>query len=307
MTPDFVYGPVPSRRLGLSLGINLIPEKTCSFNCIYCQCGRTTRLTIKRQSWFPVQEIINQVRSAVAGKKVDYLTLSGAGEPTLNLDLGKIIRLLKREFSIPVAVITNSSLLTEPEVRRALYHADLIVPTLAAVDPRVFKRLHRAHPHLSIEKIIQGLKIFRTHYQGKIWIEVMLVKGINDSPAHLARLRQVIYHLQPDLVHLNTVVRPPAENYARALPFDDLVQIQLLFGPGTEIVPPPPKPAQKDFRGNPEQAVLAVIHNRPVTETDLNQALGIPHQTLRLTITRLLRAGKITKTKFQGKIFYQPA
>jgi wyosine [tRNA(Phe)-imidazoG37] synthetase (radical SAM superfamily) len=307
MIKKFVYGPVPSRRLGLSLGINLVPKKTCSFNCVYCQCGRTTNLTITRETWFPVEAIINQVRSAVHKKMVDYLTFSGEGEPTLNKNIGTIIRLLKKEFRIPVAVITNSSLLSTPEVRRALYPADLVIPTLSCADEPTFRRLHRPHHLLKIENIIKGLKIFRQHYHGKLWIEVMLVKGINDTPEHLVRLRKVIYNLRPDRVHLNTVVRPPAESYARPLSLDDLLQIQLLFGPGTEIAISSAKTAQKKFSGDPEPAVLAVLRNRPVTANDLIQALGIPPGVLNRTICQLLSQGKITKKYYQGKYFYQPA
>lgn len=304
---SFVYGPVTSRRLGLSLGINLVPEKTCSFNCIYCQCGCTTNLTVTRQPYFPVEEIINQIRLAVKRKRVDYLTFSGKGEPTLNKNIGKIITILKKEFSIPIAVITNTSLLTEPKVRRALYQADLVVPTLSAADQRIFKKLHRPHPSLFIKDIIRGLKIFRRYYQGKIWIEVMIVKDVNDAPDHLARLRQIIYELRPDLVHLNTVVRPPAEVYARPVSYDDLIQIQMLFGPGTEIAAYSLKRSPKKFLGNPEEAIIAITRNRPVTDNDLIKALNISPETLKRTIPRLLKKGKITKVNFQGEIFYQPA
>jgi len=302
----FVYGPVPSRRLGLSLGINLVPPKTCTFNCIYCQCGRTTNLTLNRQAYFSIKQIINQVRSVIKTQKVDYLTFSGEGEPTLNKNIGRIILLLKSEFRIPVAVLTNASLLTDKSVRQALYHSDLVVPTLSAIDQRIFNRLHRPHPGLLIKNIIKGLKIFRRYYKGKIWIEVMLVKDVNDQPDHLARLRQVIYELNPDRVHLNTVVRPPAEPSARPVAYDDLVQIQMLFGPGTEIAAFPLSKTQKHFSGVPEDAIIAVIHNRPVTDTDLVQALGIPPSLLRRTILKLIREGKITATSFQGKIFYRP-
>ncbi|MEO0086111.1 MAG: radical SAM protein, partial [candidate division WOR-3 bacterium] len=168
---DFTYGPVPSRRLGLSLGINIIPRKTCTLDCCYCQLGRTTTKTLRRQSFFPVNDILAQVRAAVRNSatgprksRISFLTFSGEGEPTLNSDLGRLIRRLKQEFSIPVAVITNSTLITDPRVRHDLYAADLVVPSLDAADQRTFTKIDRGRRELQIADIIAGLKLFRRYY-----------------------------------------------------------------------------------------------------------------------------------------------
>lgn len=307
MTPNsYVYGPVSSRRLGLSLGLNIVPKKTCTLNCIYCQCGRTTKITLRRRSFFPIGEILHQVRSAVASHRIDYLTFSGEGEPTLNKDIGKLIRLLKAEFKIPVAVITNSTLLSDPEVRRDLYPADLVVPSLDAADQNTFRRVNRCHPDLKIETVIQGLKTFRRYYRGKLWLEIMLVKGVNDSAAHLMRLRRLAYELTPDRVHLNTVVRPPAEKKALPLTIDELAQVKLLFGPETEIALSPVKRRQRQFSGNREKAVIALVQNRPVTEEDLICSLGIQAGEIKPLLKKLVKNGKIKEVKFWGKPFYKP-
>ncbi|MEO0020469.1 MAG: radical SAM protein [candidate division WOR-3 bacterium] len=303
---NYVYGPVPSRRLGLSLGLNIIPKKTCTLNCIYCQCGRTTKMTIRRESFFPINDILQEVRAAVKGKRIDYLTFSGEGEPTLNKDIGKIIRLLKKEFKIPVAVITNSTLLFDPDVRRDLYSADLIVPSLDAADQNTFRRVNRCHPQLKIEKILTGLKTFSRYFSGKIFLEIMLVKNINDSPEHLMKLRRLAYEINPDKVHLNTVVRPPAERFALPLSFDDLLQIQMLFGPGTEIAQSPIPKRQRPFKGDPVKAIIAVVQNRPVTAEDLIHSLGISAEKLKHLLSSLVQEKRIKRIKFWGKVFYEP-
>jgi wyosine [tRNA(Phe)-imidazoG37] synthetase (radical SAM superfamily) len=315
----FVYGPVPSRRLGLSLGINIVPAKTCTLDCVYCQCGRTTKKTLERKSFFPVEDILAEVRNAVRqspivnrGSPPDFLTFSGEGEPTLNKDIGRLIRRLKNEYAIPVAVITNSTLMTEPQVRRDLYAADLVVPSLDAADQRTFARVDRCHRDLRIADIIEGLRLFRRHYRGKMWLEIMLVKGVNDSVEHVVALRKAAYEVRPDRVQLNTVVRPPAEKSAKPMSRDDLEQIQCLFGPNTDVVESSASPSvqaeipKRRFRGRPDAAIAATVANRPVTRADLAAALGIAPNVLDPALRRLLHAKRIRQVDFWGKTFYEP-
>lgn len=309
---DFTYGPVPSRRLGLSLGINIIPRKTCTLDCCYCQLGRTKVKTLKRQSFFPVKEIIAQVRLAVRQARsssrkspISFLTFSGEGEPTLNSDIGRLIRRLKGEFRIPVAVITNSTLFTDPQVRRDLYAADLVVPSLDAADQRTFARIDRGHRNLQIADIITGLKLFRRYYRGQLWLEIMLVRGINDSPEQLMKLRRAAWEIRPDRVHLNTVVRPPAEKWARPLPPDDLEQVKMLFGPGTEIAESALPPRRSRLKGEPEPAIISTVRSRPVTVDDLVRTTGLPAARLRPLLARLVKARRIRRTVFWGKLFYE--
>ncbi|HDQ99620.1 MAG TPA: radical SAM protein [candidate division WOR-3 bacterium] len=302
---SFVYGPVPSRRLGLSLGVSIVPPKTCTIDCIYCQCGRTTRRTLDRESFYPVEEVISQVRAAVAAHRVEFITFSGEGEPTLNRDIGRIIRRLKDEFSIPVAVLTNGTLLTDPAVRRALYPADLVVPSLDAADERNFARVNRHHPGLNVANVIRGLVTFRRHYRGKLWLEVMLVKNINDSPEHLVMLRRAAEDIGPDRVHLNTVARPPAVRRARPLSDDDLAQVQKLFGSRCEIADSPLRRRQRRFHGDPAAAIIELARRRPVTPADITRSLGVDSAELPKLLARLTRAHRLRRVEFWGKVFYE--
>lgn len=304
---NYVYGPVPSRRLGLSLGISVVPYKTCTLDCVYCQCGLTTRKTLARESFFPVEEVLAQVRDAVSRAKVEYLTFSGEGEPTLNRDLGRLIRGLKKEHRIPVAVITNSTLLTDSAVRRDLYAADLVVPSLDAADQRTFARVDRGHRDLKIDDIIAGLATFRRYYKGRMWLEIMLVKDRNDSVDHLVKLCQAAHRIRPDKVHLNTVVRPPAEKSARALSSDDLEQVRMLFGPRAEIVASPCVRRGRGANREPARAVLAMVQGRPSTVQDMERSLGIPKQKLTPLLRELVRGRRIRRVNFQGKVFFEPA
>jgi wyosine [tRNA(Phe)-imidazoG37] synthetase (radical SAM superfamily) len=310
----FVYGPVPSRRLGLSLGLSIVPHKTCTIDCVYCQCGRTTRKTLRRESFFPIAEILAQVDEAVRSHHTEFITFSGEGEPTLNLDIGRLIRRLKAKHDIPVAVITNSTLLTDSRVRRDLYPADLVVPSLDAADQRTFARVNRCHRGLKVDAIVDGLRIFRRFCQGQVWLEIMLVKGINDSPEHLVKLRKAVAAIGPDRVHLNTVVRPPAERTARPLSHDDLEQVRKLFGPGTEIAESPIRGPRARLRRigalDPDQAIVELVRNRPVTLKDMERSLGIPAQRLssalrRLTRRRQGRPAPVKRVEFWGKVFYE--
>jgi wyosine [tRNA(Phe)-imidazoG37] synthetase (radical SAM superfamily) len=311
------YGPVNSRRLGRSLGINIIPAKTCTLDCIYCQCGRTTRKTLRRQSFYPVPEIMAQVRAALGRTTVDCLTFSGEGEPTLNLDIGTLIRRLKKEFRLPVAVITNSTLLTRRQVQRDLLAADILVPSLDAADQRTFARIDRCHPRLRIEAIINALIQFRRRYRGQLWLEIMLVKGVNDSVEHVVKLRQTAWEIRPDKVHINTVTRPPAEKHALPMDYDDLCNIKLLFGPEAEIPPPPStgKTAPRDrapARTLPhtfplEQSILNSLAGRPATAADLACGLNLPRTLISNALRRLLNEARITRQRFGRSYYYSPA
>ncbi|MEO0073730.1 MAG: radical SAM protein [candidate division WOR-3 bacterium] len=305
---SIVYGPVQSRRLGRSLGINIIPAKTCTLDCVYCQCGRTTCKTLARRSFYPPELIVERVRQALKGQRVDCLTFSGEGEPTLNRDIGRLIRRLKREFRIPVVVITNSTLLTRPQVRQDLLAADIVVPSLDAVDQRTFMKVNRGHPRLKIERIIAGLKRFRRKYKGRFWLEIMLVKGVNDAVEHVVRLRQVAWELRPDKVHLNTVVRPPAEPFALPMDEEDMQNIRLLFGGDAEICGVPAgriragrgRAAVRDVA----ERVLASLAGRPSTIEDLAVGLNLPRTLVANTLRWLVRSGRCRETRFGHRRYF---
>jgi wyosine [tRNA(Phe)-imidazoG37] synthetase (radical SAM superfamily) len=237
----YIYGPVSSRRLGLSLGITLTPPKACNFNCIYCQLGKTLKLTQERKEYIPVQEVFNELKlwlenNQDEAKKINYLTLSGAGEPTLNSKIGVLIADIKKITPIPVAIITNSSLLSDPQVRHELLLADLIVPSLDSVVPGVFFEVNRPHPDVKLESIIEGLVALRKEFRGKIWLEVMLVAGVNDDLRHIKKLGEVIEKINPDKIHLNSPVRTTAEEHILPVEKRKLEKIREILGDRCEII-----------------------------------------------------------------------
>lgn len=302
-----VYGPVPSRRLGFSLGVDVIPPKTCSFDCIYCQLGRTKKKSVLRKEYFSSQEILSSVKEAIdSNRKIDVITFSGSGEPTLNRSIGKLIREIKKLTPIPVAVLTNSSLLARKVVRKSLLEADIVIPSLDAATARTFRKVNRPEPSLKIDAVIKGLESFRREFRGQIWLEVMLVKGINDSPADIEALKKDISRIKPDRVQLNTVIRPPAEKWARPLSRRELERIKSELGGRAEVV--------ADFQERPqpraarllEEAVLSLVARRPATVRDIAAALGSKEADVRRQLKLLLRAKKIRVISHKGRKFYEP-
>lgn len=302
-----IYGPVPSRRLGFSLGIDIIPFKTCSFNCIYCQLGRTPHKTIKRKEYFPSSEIISQIEKVLSlGQYIDYITFSGSGEPTLNSKIGEIIRKIKKITSIPVAVLTNGSLLSLKSVRQALKASDLLVPSLDAAAQKTFAKINRPYPSLKIEKIIEGLKKFRRQYKGSIWLEIMLVKGVNNSPTHIKKLREAIDKIGPDKIQLNTVIRPPAEKFALALNSKELERVKKILGKKCEIIANFENKEQIPPSKNLEESILSIIQRRPVTLSDISASLGKHRNEIIKYLNFLLEKGKIKVVAHKGLKFYEP-
>lgn len=237
----YIYGPVKSRRLGLSLGISLTPYKICSFNCVYCQLGKSIGTTSERREYIPIQEIINELKlwlqnNSQEAKALNYITLSGSGEPTLNIKIGEFIAEIKKITSVPVAVITNASLVNVAEVRYALLEADLIVPSLDAATPEIFEKVDRPVKDIKVEDIINGLKELKKEFKGKIWLEVMIVKGINDDLAHIRKLRDIIDKINPDKIQLNSPVRSTAEENILAVDKKRLEKFKEILGDKCEII-----------------------------------------------------------------------
>jgi wyosine [tRNA(Phe)-imidazoG37] synthetase (radical SAM superfamily) len=226
--PKYIFGPVPSRRLGRSLGVDLVPYKTCTFDCIYCDLGRTTNKTTSRQSFVSSGEIQKELGLTLSflDQKPDFITLSGSGEPTLNTETGDIIRRIKEITAIPTAVLTNSSLLSLDEVRRNLSEADVVLPSLDAITPATFDYINRPHTSLGAKEIISGLIQFRRQYRGQIWLEILFCRGVNDGKKEIERFKEVIERIEPDRIQLNTPVRPPAEDFVFPLTLGQLEEIR---------------------------------------------------------------------------------
>lgn len=208
----YTYGPVPSRRLGKSIGVSPIPAKTCSYSCVYCQLGRTDKFTVERQSFFDPQNILSELKDRVTNSDADYITFVGDGEPTLNKDLGWLIDQCKQNFDLPVAVITNGSLLYRKDVQDDLKNADLVMPSIDAGQESVFRKVNRPHKNLDFQTIVQGIIDFSKNFKGQVWTESMLVKGYNDSKEELQRIKDIIEKINPDKSFIMSPTRPPAED-----------------------------------------------------------------------------------------------
>ena len=223
-----IYGPVPSRRLGFSLGVDVVPFKTCSLDCIYCQLGRTTNKTIERKEYISADDVLKELKEKVVKKehsRIDYITFSGSGEPTLHSKLGYMIEEIKKITSIPVAVITNGTLLYNLDVQEELEGADVVIPSLDAPDKETFKRINRPYPSLKFEKVISGIKNFSQNFNGKLWLEIMLVKKVNDSLPQIKKFAQIIKEIRCEKIQLNTPVRPSAEEFAEVVDFSFLQKV----------------------------------------------------------------------------------
>ena len=300
-----VYGPVPSRRLGYSLGVDILRPKTCTIDCVYCQLGPTPHTTVRRRDFVDVDAVIGQIRAAVeSGRRIDHITFSGSGEPTLNKSIGRIIRAIKDMTEILVVVLTNGTLLHRRDVRRDLQAADIVVPSLDAATPAMFARVNRPQASLSFDKMIAGLKTFRREFSGQIWLEVMLLKGLNDGPAHIRKLKTLIEEIGPDKVHLNTAVRPPAEKSVRALDREALAKIRDFLGGTAEVV--------ADFYGSrraaadedASAAVLDMVRRRPVTVADIAATLGRHPDEIRKTLDVLIDGGRVRPVRRSHRIYY---
>jgi wyosine [tRNA(Phe)-imidazoG37] synthetase (radical SAM superfamily) len=297
----YFYGPVPSRRLGFSLGVDLTPKKTCTFNCIYCQLGVVTQPKIKRVFYIDFAEFKKELKVVLAkNSKIDYITLSGSGEPTLHKDLGKIIKAIKKisKYKYPVAVITNSSLLHRKKVRDQLKEADLIVPSLDAPSAVIFKKINRPHPKINFYKIKKGCIQLRKEFKGKIWLEIMLVKGVNDSLEAADKFRKIIKRIKPDKVQLNLPIRPSGEEIFSPDP-SQLKKIADIIGQEVEVVAPFSKDKKLKEVTVKEEEILDYLRRRPATVDDLSSFLGINISELLKYLTQLLEEEKI-KAKIEN-------
>jgi wyosine [tRNA(Phe)-imidazoG37] synthetase (radical SAM superfamily) len=305
--PKHVFGPVPSRRLGRSLGIDLVPYKTCTFDCIYCDLGRTIHKTNSRQSYVPPEEIHYELERTLSDseKKPDFVTLSGSGEPTLNNAIGKVIRGVKEITSIPVAVLTNSSLLSLEEVRKELSEADLVVPSLDAITPTLFEYINRPHPSLNIGEIVSGLIQFRKQYRGQIWLEILFCRGVNDVREEVEKLRAVVEKIGPDKIQLNTPVRPPAENFAFPLTPAQLEEIRETFGDKAGTISEFAAPMGEEFNLMKDAEVLNLIRRRPCTAEDISRALGLHLNEVVKCLEKLLQERVVHYRMYEHRGYYE--
>ncbi|MFH1037715.1 MAG: radical SAM protein [PVC group bacterium] len=304
-----IFGPVPSRRLGFSLGVDLVPYKTCSLDCVYCQLGPTPETTLERKEYEPVKEILSELKEVLKeGGRIDWITLSGSGEPTLNREIGALIPGIKKLTSIPVAVLTNGTLLAHPEVREALAFADLVVPSLDAGIEGTFERVNRPHRGISLDGLTRGIAAFTAGFRGRVWLEVMLLRDLNSSGKELEALARRIRLINPEKVQLNTAVRPPAEAGVGALDEQALEEARRFLQSRVE---PIPVEVVAGFQGRREEAVsddveaavLAYLKRRPATPDDLSAVFGLHRNEIIKYLGHLLDEGMI-KEEYTGSEKY---
>jgi wyosine [tRNA(Phe)-imidazoG37] synthetase (radical SAM superfamily) len=271
-----VFGPVPSRRLGQSLGVDTIPLKTCNWNCVYCQLGRTIPVTNERKEYYPRQEILAEIKKALdshAPGDIDWITFVGSGEPTLHVGLGWLIANTKTMTDIPVAVITNGALLYMPEVRQELLPADAIMPSLDAGTPLLYRRLNRPHPAITFERLVGGLISFRQIYQGSLWVQVMLMRGLNDTEETLEGIAAVLKQIHADQVHLILPNRPPTETWVHPSDEEGIMRAQAILGRVATVVHPARGSFDLSGSDNVVDAIIGIITRHPMRETELEDAL----------------------------------
>lgn len=238
---NYIYGPVKSRRLGLSLGLSITPHKYCMFNCVYCQLKQTTKFTLERKEYIKTQEVLKEIEQFFKNYKdsqqIDYVTISGSGEPLLNSSIKDIISGISKITKIPLALITNSALLYDPKVRTDILELDLILPSLDAVTQDVFEKIDRPFSsNIKVYDIINGLIALRKEFRGKIWLEIMLVKGINDDLDYIQNFKTVVGKIKPDKIQLNIPSRPPSENWVKSPLPRRLKKIKEILGINCELI-----------------------------------------------------------------------
>ncbi|MCF8091376.1 MAG: radical SAM protein [Desulfotignum sp.] len=308
MPYQYLFGPVLSRRLGVSLGVDLVTHKICSLDCVYCECGKTTCMTKARQQYVPCETVCRELDNYWAhNEDPDHITFSGSGEPTLNQGLGQVIAYIKeKKPGIRVAVLTNATLMTDPRVRAELTLADLVVPSLDAASQPVFCRVNRPCAGINPTDIIDGLTDFAKTFSGQIWLEIFILPGINDTQEELSLLKTAIRKIRPHRVQLNTLDRPGTESSLRPASQRALDRvIRILDEKNVEIIARTAVRAGVTQSKDPASVVLKTIHRRPCTKQDLAAVLGLPEKEIEQLLADLAAKGRITsRQEARGEFFF---
>jgi len=303
-----VYGPVPSRRLGQSLGVDPVPLKTCNWNCVYCQLGRSKPMTNERKDYFPPDEIVTEVKEVLAAHKpgdIDWVTFVGSGETTLHASIGFLIRQVKMLTSLPVAVITNGTLFYRPEVRQELVAADAVLPTLDAGNEKLYHKINRPHPEITFKRQVEGLKAFRKEYRGNLWVEVMLVRGLNDTEDALKELAGLLEEIQPDEVHILQPDRPPAEVWVKPADEEGLLRARAILGKIATVIDPVKGLFDLSGSENLVDAIVGIITRHPMQETELIETLTqFSQRDVIETLNELEKSGKAQIVSRYGVRFW---
>lgn len=299
-----VFGPVPSRRLGRSLGVDLLPLKTCSYDCIYCQAGDTTSKTCEPGVFNPVNDVLNDLEHRLLSINPDAVTFSGSGEPTLHSRIHQVIRRVRELTEARIAVLTNGSLLWRKDVRNRILGADLVMPTLSTVYEATFQLIHRPHPELSLPAIINGLADFREEFGGELAVEVLLLKGINDGDEEIEGLKRALERIMPDRIQLNTVVRPPSSREAVPLDRERLEEIRGFLGGTAEVIAGASTARGSTEKSDPGDVICEMAGRRPIRVVDAASSLDIPLGDAERIIRKLVQQGILRSKEHGGEIYF---
>jgi wyosine [tRNA(Phe)-imidazoG37] synthetase (radical SAM superfamily) len=304
-----VFGPVFSRRLGRSLGVDPVPFKTCNWNCTYCQLGRTSPLVRARGEYASCEEVLAQVKEAFEQQGpagIDWVSFVGSGEPTLNVELGCMVRGIKKLGSTPVAVVTNGALLFMPEVREDLLQADAVLPTVLAGNERLHKQIHRPAVGLGFADFVRGLVEFRREYSGRLWPEVLLFRDMNDGEEALKDLAELLGRIEPDAVHLTLPARPPNESWVEPAERERLDRAMEVLGEIAPIMAADRRAPEAEVTLNGElaEAVLGVITRHPMTAAELSSTLGLAEAEIQEALAGLERTWRARRVSRHGKQYW---
>lgn len=303
-----VFGPVPSRRLGRSLGVDPVPFKTCNWNCVYCQLGRTSPHHHQRREYLPTDALLAELAGALRQHgpgEIDWITFVGSGEPTLHIDLGHMLRRVKAMTTIPVAVITNGALLYRADVRHDLSTADAVMPTVSAGSEEMYLRLHRPARELAFSAFVQGLSTFRQGYVGKLWVEVMLVRGLNDTEEALQDLVELLEQVGPDEIHVTLPSRPPGEPWVEPSDAEGLARAAACLRRAGPVLLPAAAEVTTTLVGELDGAIEAIISRHPMSAEELERALpSRGGDEVQAALTRLRNAGRAREIERGGGHFW---
>jgi wyosine [tRNA(Phe)-imidazoG37] synthetase (radical SAM superfamily) len=295
MKHKYLFGPVPSRRLGISLGIDLLPHKTCSLNCIYCECGKTTNLTIERKEYVPTEAVIEELEQYLLDHpQLDYITFAGSGEPMLHSKIGQITDWIKLNYpDYKLCLLTNGTFFTEKSMRDEVKNLDLIFPSLDSATEEGFKKINRPFHTLNCSEMIESLVKLRSEYKGTIILEIMIVPGINDQKEELDALKAAIGRIKPDQVQLGTLDRPGTESWVDAADLETMEDITRYLGNVKLIGNFKPRRQIASFNKMHSENIIQILHRRPCTVEDLQQALNLHPAELQKYVNHLLEEGQI--------------
>ncbi|MBW2094128.1 MAG: radical SAM protein [Deltaproteobacteria bacterium] len=300
----YLFGPVPSRRFGRSLGVDLSPPKTCSLDCVFCQLGRTTKKSADRKEYVPTADVIFELKDWLkTDGQADYITLSGSGEPTLHSRFGEVLAFIRENSSIPALLLTNGTMLYLPEVREAASHASIVKASLCAWDDASYTKVNRPHPELRFDLLVEGEKAFRAEYTGTLFLEVFLIRGMNARPEEVKKIAALAHDINPDRVQLNTAVRPPAEDYALPLTKDELENLSALFDPKAEIIAEFRARHGSRFEAN-QDAILAMLKRRPCTAEQIAEVFGMHINEVSKYLGKLTGNQQVLLERRNGLIYY---